>query len=69
MMQDEPAPRVAPLLPQDWDPVVHDAVSAFPTGRDFVLSMVFETFDVRLEPGVDPLDPVWQKRMRDASPA
>ena len=36
-MPDEVTPRVAPLLPSDWNPAVHDAVSAFPHGRDFVL--------------------------------
>ncbi|MET0387799.1 MAG: carboxymuconolactone decarboxylase family protein [Polyangiales bacterium] len=29
--------RIAPLLPP-WDATTHDAVSAFPSGRDFVLS-------------------------------
>jgi len=29
---------IKPLLPPDWDAAVHDAVSAFPSGRDFVLS-------------------------------
>lgn len=37
-MPDEITPRVAPLLPPDWDEAVYDAVSAFPSGRDFVLS-------------------------------
>jgi 4-carboxymuconolactone decarboxylase len=37
-MPDEIVPRAAPLLPPDWDAAVHDAVSAFPHGRDFVLS-------------------------------
>jgi alkylhydroperoxidase family enzyme len=37
-MPDETVPRVTPLLPPDWDAAVHDAVSAFPSGRDFVLS-------------------------------
>jgi alkylhydroperoxidase family enzyme len=30
--------RVSPVLPPEWDAVVHDAMSAFPSGRDFVLS-------------------------------
>jgi 4-carboxymuconolactone decarboxylase len=30
--------RISPLLPGDWDAVAYDAVSAFPSGRDFVLS-------------------------------
>jgi alkylhydroperoxidase family enzyme len=33
-----PPSRVAPLLPPEWEPAVHDAVSAFPSARDFVLS-------------------------------
>lgn len=30
--------RIAPLLPPKWDELVHDAVAAFPSGRDFVLT-------------------------------
>lgn len=37
-MPDEITPRVTPLLPSEWDEAVSDAVSAFPSGRDFVLS-------------------------------
>jgi 4-carboxymuconolactone decarboxylase len=37
-MPDEIVPRVAPLLPSDWNEAVYDAVSAFPGGRDFVLA-------------------------------
>jgi alkylhydroperoxidase family enzyme len=37
-MPDEITPRVAPLLPSEWSEAVHDAVSAFPSGRDFVLA-------------------------------
>jgi 4-carboxymuconolactone decarboxylase len=37
-MSDEITPRVAPLLPPDWSDAVHDALSAFPSGRDFVLN-------------------------------
>ena len=37
-MQNRTRQRIAPLLPPDWDATVHDAVSAFPSGRDFVLS-------------------------------
>ena len=37
-MQHEPAPRVSPLPPSEWDATAHDALSAFPSGRDFVLS-------------------------------
>lgn len=32
------APRFLPLLPPQWDERVHDAVSAFPSARDFVLT-------------------------------
>lgn len=37
-MSDTPLPRIPPLLPSDWDTTVHDAVSAFPAGRDFILN-------------------------------
>ena len=37
-MPDEITPRVAPVLPSEWNEAVLDAVSAFPSGRDFVLS-------------------------------
>jgi alkylhydroperoxidase family enzyme len=37
-MENEISPRIEPVLPPDWSPVVMDAVSAFPHGRDFVLS-------------------------------
>jgi len=37
-MPSDPVPRIAPVLPDDWDAAVHDAVSVFPSGRDFVLS-------------------------------
>jgi 4-carboxymuconolactone decarboxylase len=37
-MPDEIEPRATPLLPPDWDAAVHDAASAFPSGRDFVLT-------------------------------
>jgi len=36
--QHEPAPRIAPLSPAEWDATSHDALSAFPSGRDFVLA-------------------------------
>jgi alkylhydroperoxidase family enzyme len=38
MKQTQLKPRVAPVLPPDWNATVLDAVSAFPHGRDFVLS-------------------------------
>jgi alkylhydroperoxidase family enzyme len=31
-------PRISPVLPPEWKGEVFDAVSAFPNGRDFVLS-------------------------------
>ena len=34
---DEPT-RIVPVLPSDWDATVYEAVSAFPSGRDFVLA-------------------------------
>jgi len=37
-MQNEPVPRISPVLPSEWDGAVADAVSAFPSGRDFVLA-------------------------------
>jgi alkylhydroperoxidase family enzyme len=37
-MPDEITPRIAPVLPSDWNEEVYDAVSAFPGGRDFVLA-------------------------------
>ena len=37
-MANELTPRIPPLLPSDWDAVTMEAVSAFPSGRDFVLS-------------------------------
>lgn len=37
-MQNESMPRIPPVLPADWKGDVLDAVSAFPSGRDFVLS-------------------------------
>jgi len=37
-IQHEPAPRIAPLSVPEWDATAHDALSAFPSGRDFVLA-------------------------------
>ncbi len=34
----EPTPRIQPVMPADWDAVAYDALSAFPSGRDFVLA-------------------------------
>lgn len=34
----ESTPRISPVLPSDWDPAIHEALSAFPSGRDFVLA-------------------------------
>jgi 4-carboxymuconolactone decarboxylase len=35
-MTNQFPPRLSPLLPPEWDATVLDAVSAFPSGRDFV---------------------------------
>jgi 4-carboxymuconolactone decarboxylase len=45
-MPNQFPPRIPPLLPPEWDTVTHDAVSAFPSGRDFVLSH-YDTDDAR----------------------
>jgi 4-carboxymuconolactone decarboxylase len=37
-MQNQFPPRVTPVLPPEWDAATHDAVSTFPSARDFVLS-------------------------------
>lgn len=37
-MPDTTLPRITPLLPCDWDATVHDAASAFPASRDFILN-------------------------------
>jgi alkylhydroperoxidase family enzyme len=37
-MTDQSAPRIAPLLPPDWDAAAYDAMSALPHGRDNVLA-------------------------------
>jgi alkylhydroperoxidase family enzyme len=37
-MSNESTPRITPVLPPDWKGAVFEAVSAFPHGRDFVLS-------------------------------
>jgi 4-carboxymuconolactone decarboxylase len=37
-MPNEPAPRISPVLPSDWDDVALDALGAFPAGLNFVLS-------------------------------
>jgi 4-carboxymuconolactone decarboxylase len=42
-MQNQLPSRVNPLLPPEWDAETHDAVSAFPSGRDFVLSHYRDT--------------------------
>lgn len=36
-MQNQFPVRISPLLPPEWDAITHDAVSAFPSARDFVL--------------------------------
>jgi alkylhydroperoxidase family enzyme len=35
---NKPTPRIVPVLPSEWDAAEYDALSAFPSGRDFVLS-------------------------------
>jgi len=37
-MQSEPAPRITPLLPSEWDERILDALRAFPQGLNFVLT-------------------------------
>lgn len=37
-MSDESLPRITPLHPPTWNASAHDAVSAFPAGRDFILN-------------------------------
>ena len=37
-MPNQFPPRVSPLLPPEWDADVLDAISVFPSARDFVLS-------------------------------
>jgi alkylhydroperoxidase family enzyme len=37
-MYNQFPPRIAPLLPPDWDAATREAVDAFPSGRDFVLA-------------------------------
>lgn len=37
-MQDTEKPRIAPLLPPDWDDEILDALGAFPGGMKFVLN-------------------------------
>ena len=34
----EPTPRISPVLPSHWNTAEYDALSAFPSGRDFVLA-------------------------------
>jgi len=37
-MTDEPVPRIAPLLPPEWDAEAYDAMNVLPHGRDNVLA-------------------------------
>lgn len=37
-MHERLPPRIAPVLPPDWDTTIYDALSVFPSGRDFVLA-------------------------------
>ncbi|HQY71870.1 MAG TPA: carboxymuconolactone decarboxylase family protein [Pseudomonadales bacterium] len=50
-MSNETTPRLKPLLPPDWDDTIHDAASAFPHARDFVLNN-WNTDDARGVNGV-----------------
>jgi 4-carboxymuconolactone decarboxylase len=38
LTQREPAPRITPIPPSEWDATALDALGAMPSGRDFVLS-------------------------------
>src|SRR5690349_16080302 len=48
---DQFPPRVFPLLPPEWDAEVRDAMSVFPSARDFVLSH-YQSSDARGVHGV-----------------
>lgn len=37
-MQNEPAPRIAPLLPPEWNEAAHEGLAAFPKSYEFVMS-------------------------------
>lgn len=37
-MSNESMPRIPPLLPSDWDAATQDALSVFPSARDYVLN-------------------------------
>ena len=37
-MSNQFPPRISPLLPPEWDADIRDAMSVFPSARDFVLS-------------------------------
>jgi 4-carboxymuconolactone decarboxylase len=37
-MPNQLPPRISPLLPPEWDSDTYDAMNAFPSARDFVLS-------------------------------
>ena len=50
-MPNQFPPRIPPLMPPEWDTAAYDAVGAFPSGRDFVLSH-YETDDARGVHGV-----------------
>ena len=40
-------PRIEPILPSGWNAEIHDALGAFPKGRDFVLARWAEGSDLR----------------------
>jgi 4-carboxymuconolactone decarboxylase len=46
-MSKPPAVRIEPILPSAWTEQIHDALGAFPSGRDFVLARWKERSDMR----------------------
>jgi alkylhydroperoxidase family enzyme len=46
-MSTAPAARIEPILPSGWNEEIHDALGAFPRGRDFVLARWAEGSDLR----------------------
>lgn len=46
-MSTAPAARIEPILPSAWNEEIHDALGAFPSGRDFVLARWAEGSDLR----------------------
>lgn len=46
-MSTAASPRIEPILPSGWNEEIHDALGAFPKGRDFVLARWAEGSDLR----------------------